>query len=158
MKNRLIINIIFVILISSVALSIRPLLPKPGIEEHTECLTALQSKNIDLLIEMNKYLISIAIVIIGALGSIKIGKQKVEMKETLWTIGIYFTSILLSCVSLLFGYILYTKIYNLLAHNIVNMLSSQLIDVRNYQFLFLMLSTVFFLWYLLNLIVQQHEK
>ncbi len=97
--------------------------PDPGPEMAIATLTPLQSKSLDNMVEMNKLIISLALLVIGACAAIFVQKYPNLRVKTTSTTIILLTCILFAASSIFSGYVLYD--------NIILMLSSEWFNPAN---------------------------
>jgi len=113
--------------------------------------TESQKKALDIIVEGNKYLISIAFIILGFFGTVMIGDKKVRKN--------FFLNILLlvgaalSVLSLIFGYELYDSIITQVQSEIWDFKSDRIIKLRQYEFITLILSSVCLIIFIYNVFI-----
>lgn len=119
-------------------------LPKnPGPEMKKTELQNIEIKAYEAFMERDKLLISLSTAIIGAIGLLLMGKKKGE------TIGIIQQSFLLICsisagLSIYLGYVIYSRVTELLSNSIFNLNNSYLVIPISGQFWAFFISVIFF--------------
>ena len=98
---------------------------------------------ISIINEVNKFLVSIAFIIIGFFGNAIFGKIEVQLTNRLNTI--FFISSIFSLISIYVGYELYNSIIEGLINGVVDLDSSYIIYLRKFQFISVIISAFTFL-------------
>lgn len=89
--------------------------PVPGPELSIQTLNPLQSKSLDTVVEMNKLIISLALLVVGACAAILTQKYSVLRVKTTFTTAVLLTCILFAASSIFSGYVLYDNLVSMLA-------------------------------------------
>jgi len=125
---------------------LRPI-PLPSVE--IDDLNGLQKESTTIIVEMDKLIISLSLLVIGAIGGFILHKyENVKIRSLLQrvTIGLSF---MLACSAVYFGYVLYAKIIEMLSNKMFDAtlpLIQMPLEFQYYSFLFsLILFTVFVL-------------
>ena len=114
--------------------------------------------SVSIVVETSKFLISIAFVIIGVLGGSIIGKTTITMENNAFRFLLFFSSIVFAAVSLVYGYLLYDKTLVLFSSSVPDINADVIQFCRKRQFVTLVLSALFFIWYLFNYYFYQLKK
>lgn len=157
-SKRIYINITFIVIAFLIVIAINHFLPEPEIQEYKEELDEATKESIGLLKEMNKYLTTIAFVIIGLLGNIIIGKVQLNHKENPFTVVLFFSSIGFSLISIFYGYLVYSSIFQIVSYHIMNIHDPQIGYSNSGQFMTLLISAFLFIWYVLNIYISHYKK
>jgi hypothetical protein len=109
--------VIAVVFIAAVILLHEVFQPAPSAELYIETLNPLLSKSLDYVVEMNKLIISLALVVLGACAAILTQKYPNLKTKGTWTTVILLVCILLAASSIFSGYVLYDNLVFMLANN-----------------------------------------
>jgi hypothetical protein len=88
--------------------------PIPSPAETMDKLNDLESKSLDTVIEMNKLIISLALIVLGACAAILVQKYPVLRLKTTFTTAILLTCVLFAASSIFSGYVLYDNLVTML--------------------------------------------
>ncbi len=94
--------------------------PAPGPELAIKTLDALQNKSIDIIIEMNRQMMSLALLLLAGVGAFVANKYSTGKIESFIARLFLTFSSLFAVFSILFGYFLYDKIVEMLSHGMFN--------------------------------------
>lgn len=106
--------------------------PKPSIE--IKELTNLQEKSIEIFIEMNKLIISFALLLIGGIGGFILQKNSIIMDYSLGQTLLIMLSLLLNVISIYFGYTSYFSLVEILSNSMLNLDMDMITAPQKYQF------------------------
>ncbi len=111
-------------------------------------------ESLNILIETNKYLISIAFIVIGVIGGSVI-KDSENFKKGVLFITLFLISNIFAIVSLVYGYLLYNEIIDVFSNSISTINTERIIYLRKKQFLCLIVSVITFSWYIFNIFLSK---
>lgn len=111
-------------------------------------LTETRKIAIDTVVEVNKFVISVAFIIIGFLGSILIGKLIV--KRNSFDSALLYLSCIFGILAIFFGYLIYDGLVILLNNSISDMENDYIEWLRRAQFICVISSTLTFLIFIYN--------
>lgn len=128
------------------------------ISESCENMNNLESKAVDILVETNKLLVSLSLLVIGGMGGIVI-KNNNESNASLLSLQIILIiGMLLSSLSIYFGYSLYIELTHMLSYSIYDVDSDLILQLQSGQFLCFIASIVLGIVFLINhIIITNHE-
>jgi len=122
--------------------------PEPAIRLDT--LNELQKKSIEIVIEMNKLMISLSLLVIGGIGGFLLQKyQVIKIRSIPQKIIIVF-SIVFSALAIYFGYLIYSKMVETLANNIFALAGNLIDQFQKYQYYSFLLSLILFGLFVIN--------
>ena len=125
--------------------------PKPTIE--IQQLNQLQEKSIEIIIEMNKLLISLSLLVIGGIGGFLLQKYQTLKIESLIQIVIVVLSMMFAVSSIYFGYVLYAKLVEMLSNSMFDISTNLIEEPQKFQFFSFLLSVILFGLFVFNQIV-----
>ncbi len=132
---------------------------KEPVREYCENMNNLQSKAVDILVETNKLLVSLSLLVIGVMGSLVIRKYEISYSNSILLQVILILGMVLSSISIFFGYNLYIELTNMLSYNYYDIDSETIIILKNGQFICFLASVIFGIIFLINhTIIICHEK
>jgi hypothetical protein len=144
-------NIAFLFVLGIIALLVFASIPDPVPAMLKPDVDASTKQSVDTLIEVNKYLISIAFVVIAVLGGAVISDKGSVIQKNFLLIILFFASNLLAIVSLVYGYLLYNEIIDVFSNQISSVTTERISYFRQKQFISLIVSVVAFSGYIFNL-------
>lgn len=146
--------LIFAILFIVSMIMVHEFQPAPSPEEYLENLNMVQSKSLDNIVEMNKLIISLALLIIGACAGILVRKFPTINTSTTLTTSILLTCILFAASSIFSGYILYDNVVSMLANNFFHPANEMIKWPQRLQFYSFFISVVLFGLFIVNYFIQ----
>jgi hypothetical protein len=113
-------------------------------------LTLPETKKIAIstLMEVNKFIISVAYIIIGFCGSVLAGK--IFTKRTRASDFFLFLGCVLALIAIFLGYYLYDTLILLLNNNITDLEEDTILWIRKWQFFFIVSAAISFLIFIYN--------
>lgn len=118
--------------------------PEPDPEFYIENLNPLQSKSLDNVVEMNKLIISLALLVIGACAGILVQKySNIKVKRRITIITLLFC-ILFAASSIFSGYVLYDNLVVMLSNGFYNPANQLIKWPQRLQFYSFFISVVLF--------------
>jgi hypothetical protein len=149
--KRLILNLGFIFICLVAFFSIRKLMEmEPTAQPFVDDLSSLQEHSLSVLEEMNKLLISLALLIVGAVGGLILNKKYSFTDYDLWTNLLLLLTVFFAVLSIYFGYILYYKLVEMLSNNMFDASSDSLTVPQRYQFFLFLLSVISISLFMLN--------
>jgi hypothetical protein len=131
---------------------------EPGAQPFVENLSSLQENSLSVLQEMNKLLISLALLIIGALGGLILNKKYSYTDHDIWTNVMLLLTLIFAVLSIYFGYILYYKLVEMLSNNMFDSSSELLTVPQRYQFFLFLLSIISISLFMINSLLPSHKS
>lgn len=122
---------------------------EPMAAQHLEDMSDLQKESLSVLVEMNKLLISLSLLAIGAIGSFILNKNEGLQSSKGWVLSILAMAMLFSVISIYCGYELYSNILEMLSNEMFEPNNPLLAVPLKWQFASFILSVVsfaFFIW------------
>jgi hypothetical protein len=101
---------------------------------------------LDIILEVNKFLISVALAIIGFLGTVILGK--IQYTKGRLANSLVLTSCLFSLISLYLGYELYNILITELSNSIVDFNVPEIDFLRKYEFISIIISAGLFILFI----------
>jgi hypothetical protein len=158
-RKRLVLNLGFITFCLVAFFAIRKLMDvEPEALAFVEGLTSLQEHSLSVLEEMNKLLISLALLIIGALGGLILNKKYSYTDHDNWTNLMLLLTLLFAVLSIYFGYILYYKLVEMLSNNMFDASSELLTVPQRYQFFLFLLSIISISLFMINSLLPSHRS
>lgn len=122
--------------------------PQPAVA--LESLNELQEKSIEIILEMNKLIISLSLLLIGGIGAFLLQKyQSVKIHSLAQRMTIVL-SIISASLSIYFGYVLYFRMVEMLSNNWFNPQSNLIEQPLMFQYYSFLLSVVLFGLFVIN--------
>lgn len=143
-------NIIFCLVVVATIVVVRYANPAPQGGEELENIDGITQQAIGLFNDINKFITSIAFIIVGFLGNVMIGKTSLQHRESFFSLVLFFGSLLLAIVSIFYSFLSYSKLFELVAERIIDVKNKQLQYAQSRQFWTLFASVFLFTWYLFN--------
>ncbi|MGB8192040.1 MAG: hypothetical protein WCF67_08980 [Chitinophagaceae bacterium] len=143
-------NLLFVVFSAMIIIAIYFFLPDPEGGEATTTVVPTMKEALDIVVEMNKFLLSIAFIIIGIQGGAIIGKVKLRLRLSIHLEILFFLSTVTAVMSIFAGYYLYEMLVVHLTNELPDLKAGPITYLRNMQFMLMLASVFFFAWYLFN--------
>jgi len=143
-------NILFVLVLLTAFLIAYFSFPEAEPAEQIESIPATQKEALGIIIEMDKFLVSLALIVLGVLGGSIIGQVKIQLPSSTFMEILFFSSIITAIASIFSGYFLYSTTVDLLINNIVDFKTKPVTWFRNLQFISLLVSVFLLAWYVFN--------
>jgi len=124
--------------------------PVPEASIELDSLSDLQKKSIDIIIEMNKLIISLSLIVLGALGGFLIQKYQVVKIKSLMGKLIIVLSIFFSALSIYFGYVIYSRMVEMLSNKMFNPASNLIELSQKFQYYSFLSSLILFGLFVIN--------
>jgi len=129
-----------------------------NVYEYCANMNNMQEKAVDILVETNKLLVSLSLLVIGGMGSLVIRKNDTNYSNSMPLQIILIIGMLFSGLSIYFGYSLYIELTNTLSYNVYDIDCELILQFKSGQFLCFIASIVFGIVFLINhIIIANHE-
>lgn len=122
--------------------------PEPSVA--VDKLNNLQLKTIEIIIEMDKFLLSISLLIIAGIGGLLIQKYQAIKIKSLFQKVIILISFLFAISSIYFGYVLYFKMVEMLSNNMFDAKNALIEQPQRFQYYSLLFAVIFFCIFVLS--------
>jgi len=146
----LVYNILFCTAVAVLFLAIWHFMPAGTSHHLGKDLNGFNSKAVDMIGEMNKYLTAIALGIIAILGNILIGQTKLSYQGTRLTGAFFLAAMLLGLCSLFFGFLTYSTLFENVSNSFFDAGDVRVNYAQSGQFYTLIGAAIIFIWYIIN--------
>ncbi|MEM6736364.1 MAG: hypothetical protein AAF620_09885 [Bacteroidota bacterium] len=128
--------------------------------EEITAMNNLQAKAVDIMVETNKLLISLSLLVIGVFGGLLIRKYEINYTNSQLLQALLIFGLMSSCISIYFGYRLYAELTYMMSYCIYDVDNDSIVDLRNSQFICFLGAIVLGVYFLINhsLLVQNEKK
>ena len=123
--------------------------PAPSPELAIKTLNTFQKQSIDIVIEMNRQMLSLALLLLAGVGAFVVNKYSTGKIESYAARLLLVFSSLFSIFSILFGYFLYDKIVEMLSNEMFNPYSPLISQPQFLQLYCLWFSVVLFCFFVI---------
>ena len=132
--------------------------PVPDPDTAVSTLSNLQEHAIDIMVEMNKLLISFSLLIIGGVGGFLIHKHKDIKIHSMFQIIVIILCMIFASLSVYFGYVLYFMMIEMLSNEMFDPYNNMILQPQQCQYYSFILSVVLFALFAINIATREVER